>query len=402
MKKGLFYALCLGALAMSASCQKTEQNSTEKGNSVVFTAQFDNEKNVDVRTVLDETGKKSLWNKDEIRVLNGENMEGSAQVYATMAENAMSATFTIKDASASFTGTHFIAACPAAVAGDAWWNGSVDKTINKLWLKPEQTAVAGGYDPEAHIAVAYTEGTDLLFKNACALLYFTVKGDNVSEVVVYSNAPAENAEEFLSGNFSFNTETQTVTTPSGENLSRKNYVKVVAAEGTYLENGTTYYMPCLPTTLSAGFTLEVVSDGVKGVDKKYGSEIEFKRNERIDLGDVSYTEKTRTIYLTPGPWNVDGARFAAYVFNDKGENSWFDFSKVGNSEVYKVEFSEKWSSLVLCRMKGTTTENDWPNKDNQTEDILFSGLASGHNHFTITDWGPYGGKSPYTTSVYTE
>ena len=82
MKKGLFYALCLGALAMSASCQKTEQNSTEKGNSVVFTAQFDNEKNVDVRTVLDETGKRSLWNKDEIRVLNGENMEGSAQVYS--------------------------------------------------------------------------------------------------------------------------------------------------------------------------------------------------------------------------------------------------------------------------------------------------------------------------------
>lgn len=131
---------------------------------------------------MDETGKKSLWNKDEIRVLNGENLEGSAQVYATMAENATSATFTIKDASASFTGTHFIAACPAAVAGDAWWNGSVDKTINKLWLKPEQTAVAGGYDPDAHIAVAYTEGTDLLFKNACALLYFTVKGDNVSEL----------------------------------------------------------------------------------------------------------------------------------------------------------------------------------------------------------------------------
>ena len=52
MKKGLFYALCLGALAMSASCQKTEQNSTEKGNSVVFTAQFDNEKNVDVLSLI--------------------------------------------------------------------------------------------------------------------------------------------------------------------------------------------------------------------------------------------------------------------------------------------------------------------------------------------------------------
>ena len=46
MKKGLFYALCLGALAMSASCQKTEQNPTEKGNSVVFTAQCDVTKTV--------------------------------------------------------------------------------------------------------------------------------------------------------------------------------------------------------------------------------------------------------------------------------------------------------------------------------------------------------------------
>lgn len=92
MKKGLFYALCLGALAMSASCQKTEQNSTEKGNSVVFAAKFDNEKNVDVRTVLDETGKKSLWNKDEIRVLNE---EGTSAVYKTDTMRQASATFTI-------------------------------------------------------------------------------------------------------------------------------------------------------------------------------------------------------------------------------------------------------------------------------------------------------------------
>lgn len=399
MKKGLFYALCLGALAMSASCQKTEQNSTEKGNSVVFTAQFDNEKNVDVRTVLDETGKKSLWNKDEIRVLNGENLEGSAQVYATMAENATSATFTIKDASASFTGTHFIAACPAAVAGDAWWNGSVDKTINKLWLKPEQTAVAGGYDPDAHIAVAYTEGTDLLFKNACALLYFTVKGDNVSEVVVYSNAPAENAEEFLSGNFSFNTETQTLTTPSGENLSRKNYVKVVAAEGTYLENGKTYYMPCLPTTLSAGFTLEVISDRMKGEDKKYDREIEFKRNERIDLGDAVYTEKTRTLYLKPQAdlWDQANARFEAYVFAGE-ENMWYDFTKVKDG-IYSVSFPMKWTGLVLVRRGPDHTSHSWNDKErwNKTSDISLNGLGE-NNLITITGWG----ESDYTTSVYTE
>lgn len=399
MKKGIFYALCLGALAMSASCQKTEQNQTEKGNSVVFTAQFDNEKDVDVRTVLDETGKKSLWNKDEIRVLNGENTEGSAQVYATTAANVTSATFTIKDESASFTGIHFIAACPAAVAGGAWWNGSVDKTINKLWLKPDQTAVADGYDPDAHIAVAYTENTDLHFKNACALLKFTVKSDNVSEVVVYSNATAENAEEFLSGNFSFNTETQTVTTPSGENLDRKSYVKVVAAEGTHLENGKTYYMPCLPTTLSAGFTLEVVSDGVKGEDMKYDRAIEFKRNERIDLGDVIYTERTRTLYLKPQAdfWDQAGARFEAYTFAEGG-NMWYDFTSVKDG-LYSVSFPMKWTGLVLVRRGPEQTSHTFDDGSfwNKTSDIILSNLGD-NNLITITGWG--GGD--YTTSVYTE
>lgn len=395
MKKGLFYALCLGALAMSASCQKTEQNSTEKGNSVVFTAQFDNEKNVDVRTVLDETGKKSLWNKDEIRVLNGENMEGSAQVYATMAENATSATFTIKDASASFTGTHFIAACPAAVAGDAWWNGSVDKTINKLWLKPEQTAVAGGYDPDAHIAVAYTEGTDLLFKNACALLYFTVKGDNVSEVVVYSNAPAENAEEFLSGNFSFNTETQTVTTPSGENLSRKNYVKVVAAEGTYLENGKTYYMTCLPTT--AVLNLEVVVNGVRQTIRTTSAAVEIKRNDVLDLGNVAPVEKT--LYLKPQAdfWDQANARFEAYVFAGE-ENMWYDFTPVKDG-IYSVSFPMKWTGLVLVRRGPEHPSHTWDDDSrwNKTSDIILSSLGD-NNLITITGWG----QSDYTIGVYTE
>ena len=163
MKKGLFYALCLGALAMSASCQKTEQNRVEKGNSVVFTAQFDNEKNVDVRTVLDETGKKSLWNKDEIRVLNE---EGASAVYKTDAMGQASATFTILEEGATFSGNRFMAACPAEPAGRASWDAG-GKTIKWLWLKDEQLPVAGSYDPAAHIAVAYTEGTELSFKNAC-------------------------------------------------------------------------------------------------------------------------------------------------------------------------------------------------------------------------------------------
>lgn len=246
MKKGLFYALCLGALAMSASCQKTEQNSTEKGNSVVFTAKFDNEKNVDVRTVLDETGKKSLWNKDEIRVLNE---EGVSAVYKTDAMGQASATFTILEEGATFSGNRFMAACPAEPAGRASWDAG-GKTIKWLWLKDEQSPVAGSYDPAAHIAVAYTEGTELNFKNACALLKFKVASENVSEVVVYTTGGGENTL-YLSGNFDVDMSDQNnykFSRTSGDGSWGGNYVKIKAADGEYLEKGKTYYMACIPVT----------------------------------------------------------------------------------------------------------------------------------------------------------
>lgn len=242
MKKGIFYALCLGALAMSTSCQKTEQNPTEKGNSVVFAAQFDNEKNVDVRTVLDETGKKSLWNKDEIRVLNE---EGASAVYKTDAMGQASATFTILEEGATFSGNRFMAACPAEPAGKASWDAS-GKTIKWLWLKDEQSPVAGGYDPAAHIAVAYTEGTELSFKNACALLKFTVASEDVSEVCVYTTGGGENTL-YISGNFDVDMSDQNnykFSRTPGDGSWGGNFVKIKAADGAYLENGKTYYMTC--------------------------------------------------------------------------------------------------------------------------------------------------------------
>ena len=58
------------------------------------------------RTVLDETGKKSLWNKDEIRVLNE---EGASAVYKTDAMGQASATFTILEEGATFSGNRFMA-----------------------------------------------------------------------------------------------------------------------------------------------------------------------------------------------------------------------------------------------------------------------------------------------------
>lgn len=390
MKKGLFYALCLGALAMSASCQKTEQNSTEKGNSVVFTAQFDNEKNVDVRTVLDETGKRSLWNKDEIRVLNE---EGASAVYKTDAMGQASATFTILEEGATFSGNRFMAACPAEPAGRASWDAG-GKSIKWLWLKDEQLPVAGSYDPAAHIAVAYTEGTELSFKNACALLKFKVAGENVSEVCVYTTGGGSE-RLVLSGNFNIDMESPFAISTSGDGYATQGYVKVVAAEGTYLENGKTYYMTCLPTT--AVLNLEVVANGIRQTIRTTSAAVEIKRNDVLDLGDVAPVEKT--LYLKPQAdfWDQANARFEAYTFAGE-ENMWYDFTPVKDG-IYSVSFPMKWTGLVLVRRGPEHSSHTWDDGErwNKTSDIILSSLGD-DNLITITGWG----ESDYTTSVYTE
>lgn len=393
MKKGLFYALCLGALAMSASCQKTEQNSTEKGNSVVFAAKFDNEKNVDVRTVLDETGKKSLWNKDEIRVLNE---EGASAVYKTDAMGQASATFTILEEGATFSGNRFMAACPEEPAGRASWDAG-GKTIKWLWLKDEQLPVAGSYDPAAHIAVAYTEGTELSFKNACALLKFTVASENVSEVVVYTTGGGENTL-YLSGNFDVDMSDQNnykFSRTSGDGSWGGNYVKIKAAEGEYLEKARPYYMACIPVT--AILNLEVVVNGVRQTIRTTSAAVEIKRNDVLDLGDVAPVEKT--LYLKPQAdfWDQANARFEAYTFAG-AENMWYDFTPVKDG-IYSVSFPMKWTGLVLVRRGPEQPSHTWDDGSswNKTSDIILSSLGD-DNLITITGWG----ESDYTTSVYTE
>lgn len=273
MKRIITSTLLLSALALFSACQKSEQQAPAKGESIVFTASFAPE----TKTVL--SGKQSLWNQDEIRIFNGNHAE--AQEYVTTAVEAATANFTIKNPEATFTGTNFIAVCPNSLATKAWWNSSADKTINKLWLKPEQTATAGTYDPEGHVAVAYTENTTLEFKNACALLKFTIKSDNIKEVCVYSTGAV------LSGNFNFNTEGLSITTTAvGEDTyETNNYVKVV---GNFV-NGETYYISCIPATLENGLTLEVVNtDGKKGKDRTTTNKIELERSKIYDLGDVTY------------------------------------------------------------------------------------------------------------------
>lgn len=337
MKRIITSTLLLSALALFSACQKSEQQAPAKGESIVYTASFAPE----TKTVIN--GKQSLWNQDEIRIFNGNHTE--AQEYVTTAVKTATADFTIKNPEATFTGDKFIAVCPNSLATEAWWNGSVDKTINKLWLKPEQTATAGTYDPEGHVAVAYTENTALEFKNACALLKFTIKSDNIKEVCVYSTGAV------LSGNFNFNTEGQgsiTTTAVGEDTYVSNNYVKI---KGDFV-NGQIYYMSCIPGILANGFTLEVVNDkAAKGKDNVYTKPIELKRNSIYNLGEVKYEERpteTRTFYLKAGDWAQGGAVIDAWIWGESITGQWVDFEKIGEKE-FKAELPKGTTGIKLYR-----------------------------------------------------
>lgn len=340
MKRIITSTLLLSALALFSACQKSEQQAPAKGESIVFTASFAPE----TKTVLD--GKQSLWNQDEIRIFNGNHSE--AQEYVTTAVKAPTAEFTIKNPEATFTGTNYIAVCPNSLATAAWWNSTADKTINKLYLKPQQTATAGNYDPEGHVAVAYTENTALEFKNACALLKFTIQSDNIKEVCVYSTGAV------LSGNFNFNTVDDNITTTGVDETDiyeTNNYVKV---KGDFV-NGQTYYMSCIPGTLTNGFTLEVVNtDGKKGKDRTTTKKVDLKRSGIFNLGEVKYEERpleTRTFYLKAGDWDQANAVIDAWIWGVT--SMWVDFERIEGTTDFKAELPKGTTGIKLYRRSPT-------------------------------------------------
>lgn len=330
MKKVFYATLALGALIL-ASCQKENSVELPKVDSPVFTAHIDGG---DTKTVLN--GKKSEWNEDHIWVLNGDPSNNSwKKEYATTATSGDAATFTEVSSEVSLAAGPVVAICPASMGNNAWWNASVDKKVNKLWLKPQQTATVNGYDPEAHIAVAYSETKSLEFKNAVSLLKFTCGSDNISEVWVTANSDANAAEskDVMSGNFDFDPEGKVSTTASYAGSEYVyNYVKITGK----LVKGTTYYIACLPTTFTTGFTVEVVSNGVKGENKTTSKEYTLKRNTILDLGTIEYVApRMKTVYLYPGVWTTASAVLSVYFWG--AGDGWADFSDADSDGRYEAE-----------------------------------------------------------------
>lgn len=110
----------------------------------------------------------------------------------------------------------------------------------------------------------------------------------------------------------------------------------------------------------------------------------------------------KTVYFKPSsadPCNwASGARFALYRFNAE-TSGWDDFTQVGETGIYKVTIDiDTWTKMIICRMNGGSTENNWNNTWNQSGDLDAPTSSIYYDKSSNTDWDKWNGSSSNVTT----
>ena len=98
-----------------------------------------------------------------------------------------------------------------------------------------------------------------------------------------------------------------------------------------------------------------------------------------------------SVYFVPNEdWKSDDAWFAAYVWNEAGDNSSIVLGDVDEDGVYECALPTEMTNIIFCRMNPAYAEFAWNSETegdhvwNQTEDLTV-GVAP-NNYFYITGW----------------
>ena len=102
-----------------------------------------------------------------------------------------------------------------------------------------------------------------------------------------------------------------------------------------------------------------------------------------DPGPGPITPTGSKMYMVPSSeWKQAGARFAAYFFEGETSFTWVNMKYAGEN-LYSVDIPQGYSQVIFVRMNGASTENNWNNKWNQTEDLPVSAGST----YTVVGWG---------------
>ena len=124
-------------------------------------------------------------------------------------------------------------------------------------------------------------------------------------------------------------------------------------------------------TWSAG---EIALDGTLTFATAGNYTIKLRNTQEWSSGKVAGVTLTyvsdlpKTLYLKPGVWAADGAKFAVW---DITHSAWSDFMTLaaGETDIYTTTVSAAAAKVIFVRLNGEATAPDWKDKWNQSGDL---------------------------------
>ena len=121
-------------------------------------------------------------------------------------------------------------------------------------------------------------------------------------------------------------------------------------------------------------------------------ELNIEKKGLYNLGTLTPAPgAVSSVYFVPNEdWKSDDAWFAAYVWNEAGDNSSIVLGDVDEDGIYECEVPAGVTGLIFCRMNPAYTEFAWNSETegdhvwNQTEDLTVG--VEPNNYFYITGW----------------
>ena len=240
------------AAMLLASALSCEQEIYPVSNGVELTFVATHEEDLGTKVVLGESGSV-LWSpSDEVSIFCGSGSGGGNKFTSQNSEPA---------ATVEFKG--FLEGIGVPAAGQYYWafspysgDNSCDGQGISATLPSEQIAVRGSFGKNCHPAMARSTGTSLAFYSVAGGLAFTVSRPGIRSVSIKGNNG-----EALAGTYkaTFGSDGR----PVVEVKSAKQEVTLTAPDGSAFIPGETYVISLLPSQLSRGITITLVTDDNK-------------------------------------------------------------------------------------------------------------------------------------------
>ena len=358
------YSFMVAAVAMfaTAACtQELENNATPEltGETVVYTASTDD---ANTKATLNETTKKSEWvANDEITV-----HDGTKGWKFTAAEAGANVDFSNSEGFGDYRPV--LAVYPAEREGVTYTANIAAKKV-KANIPTYQQAQAGTYHSPAALAVAYSENNTFAFKNAHALLKFTVNTDNVTHVIFHGNGSEaltgdvyvtlgeEGVEEVECLETVFKWEDNTTSTQYGT------WVECYAYHddsNRYFAKGQTYYIAVAPQKFNGGVTVKVkINEGGELVAKTTSKPVETKINTILDLGEIKYEAPAVDYWGLIG--TMAGSAWATdFVLEEEGDYLVYKDVTLTTTDEFKFRKNGLWDEQKIAKggLAAANTEYD--------------------------------------------